>query len=139
MIKQFKTGYEAKTYLYSLKKFYEDRNLKNMESFECKGIEYGYVLEEALNLIGDFKNIDFDELRNYKIIFPEEYQKYLEENEQKLNGSTIKFKLSEEASEKIDEITNYLAEYWKVRLYRAFTVKIVLKYLYLKLIEKKEF
>ena len=108
-------------------------------NFECKGIEYGYVLEEALNLIGDFKNIDFDELRNYKIIFPEEYQKYLEENEQKLNGSTIKFKLSEEASEKIDEITNYLAEYWKVRLYRAFTVKIVLKYLYLKLIEKKEF
>ena len=90
-------------------------------------------------MIGDFKNIDFDELRNYKIIFPEEYQKYLEENEQKLNGSTIKFKLSEEASEKIDEITNYLAEYWKVRLYRAFTVKIVLKYLYLKLIEKKEF
>ena len=78
-------------------------------------------------------------MQNYKIIFPEEYQKYLEENEQKLNGSTIKFKLSEEASEKIDEITNYLAEYWKVRLYRAFTVKIVLKYLYLKLIEKKEF
>ena len=138
MIKQFKTGYEARTYLFALKKYYEDK-LGDLESFEYRGVEYGYILEEAINLIQDCKNINFDELRNYKINFPKMYEEYFVENSKDLEGTTIKFKLSDYACEKIDEITIYLAEYWKIRLYRAFTVKILLKLLYTNIIEGKDF
>lgn len=139
IVKQFRTGYEAKAYLLILKKFYDEENADVFESFETRGVEYGYILNEATKEIGDIDKIDFKKLVEYKSSFSEDYQQYLIENEDKLKGGTIKFKLNTEASDKIDRITHYLSEKWNIRLYRAYSVKILLKFLYLRKIESIEF
>ncbi|WP_062353766.1 hypothetical protein [Bacillus kwashiorkori] len=137
LVKQFRTGYEAKTYLLALKKFYDEENKKRFESFETRGVEYGYILNEATKAIGEIEKVDYKELVERKIVFPKEIKLYLLENEEKLKGGTIKFKLSEDASIKIDQVTQYLSENWNMRLYRAYSVKILLKLLYLIKIENK--
>lgn len=140
LVKQFKTGYEAKSYIAALKKKYEAELLNDMESFENGGIEYGYILQKAIEEMGNnFEVIDLSGLRNYSITFSEELEKYFEENKSLLLGNTVKFKLSKEADEYIDELTGVLSSEFHARIYRAFTVKLLLKNLYLKSYEEKSF
>lgn len=139
LVKQFRTGYEAKSYLLILKKYYDKKNGNQFESFETRGVEYGYILNESTEEIRDIYEIDFKALLEYKIEYSKEDELFLDENQDKLKGGTIKFKLSDEASEKIDQITQMLSDKWNMRLYRAFSVKLILKYLYVLKIEKKDF
>ncbi|GAQ19487.1 phosphate:sodium symporter [Oceanobacillus picturae] len=139
LVKQFRTGYEAKSYLFILKKYYDKKIENQFESFETRGVEYGYILNEATEEIHDIEKIDFKELLEYKIRYSEDDLSFLEENNDKLKGGTIKFKLTDEASDKIDAITQMLSKKWNMRLYRAFSVKLILKYLYVRKIEKKDF
>ena len=66
----------------------------------------------------------------------QEQDVFLNSNNDKLKGGTIKFKLTDDTSELIDKITTTLSEQWNMRLYRAFSVKLMLKYLYIQKIEK---
>ena len=135
-VKQFRTGYEAKCYLILLKNFYSKKIDNQFESFETGGIEYGYILEEAAKEIGEMENLNFRDILDYEITYSEEEQEFLKNNEASLKGGTIKFKLTDETSEFIDKLTVMLTEQWNMRLYRAFSVKLMLKYLYIQKIDK---
>lgn len=139
LVKQFRTGYEAKCYLILLKKKYDEEVEEQFESFETRGVEYGYVLGKATKEIENIELVDFEKLLNHKVEYSDEEIDYLNQNEEKLKGGTIKFKLSDEASEKIDTLTTYLSDKLNMRLYRAFTVKLLLKNLYLRKIQNTHF
>lgn len=136
-VKQFRTGYEAKCYLLILKDYYSKKIDNQFESFETGGIEYGYILDEAAKEIGnDIDNVNFKDVLDHKVVYSQEQDVFLNSNNDKLKGGTIKFKLTDDTSELIDKITTTLSEQWNMRLYRAFSVKLMLKYLYIQKIEK---
>ncbi len=136
-VKQFRTGYEAKCYLIILRDFYRKKIDNQFESFETGGIEYGYILDEAAKEIGDIENINFKDILDYSIVYSKEEMAFLENNEASLKGGTIKFKLTNETSDFIDRLTIMLSDQWNMRLYRAFSVKLMLKYLYIKKMDKE--
>ena len=127
IVKQFKTGREAKEYLLCLKEMFNKENEGNFESFETRGVEYGYILNEAAKQISDFSSVDFVALIEKEVSL-EQFSIFLEANKEKLKGGTIKFKLSDVSNKKIDQLTLYLSNLLKIRVYRAFTVKLLLKY-----------
>ena len=120
-IKQFKTGPEAKFCISKLKEYYE--NDIALESYECKGIEIGFVLHEALNNF-DVESIDIIKLLNFKLEMPNDFPKH---------EKTIKFKLEDEDFEKINFIKDYYSKKLKLRLYPSFAVRVSLKNSYMKI------
>lgn len=128
IIKQFKTGVEAKSYLLCLKMIFDEENRSKFESFETRGVQFGWILNEATRSIDDIYKINWIRLMDYNLDL-KKYSSLLDKNNDRLKGGTIKFKLSDKANKVIDNLTVYLSQLLKQRVYRAFAVKLLLKYL----------
>jgi len=134
VVKQFKVGVEAKKYLLYIQSILgeEFKQEKMSEDFEIK-IEYGYVLNKAVNEAvegtdNDLKKINWKDLLDKKVVYPEGYD-FVKKN---MSGGTIKFKLRDGVSDKIDEATLLISEQLGgIRVYRALAVKLFLKQFFL--------
>lgn len=133
MIKQFKTGKEAKIYLICAQQIldHELRKKHALDESEIGRVEYGFTLNEAVDSVHHINDVNWIEINDINAEIPEAFQSILDENEKILQGSTIKFRLRAHVNERIDQLTILLAEQLGVRVYRALAVKLYLKRFFL--------
>ena len=121
IVKQFLLGYEAKQYLIAIRKLFRKNDFAGDTSVR---IENGFVLNKIIDNT-DIYGVDWESVIKQKITIPES-----EDSEASSVGKTVKFKLSDQAYEKINELVIFLSNGLNMRIYRAYAVKLFLKNYY---------
>lgn len=121
IVKQFLLGYEAKQYLISIRELFRRNDFAGDTSVR---IENGFVLNKIIART-DVYSVDWENVIRQKITIPE-----YEDSEASSAGKTVKFKLSDQSFEKINELMVFLSNALHIRIYRAYAVKLFLKNYY---------
>ena len=121
IVKQFLLGYEAKQYLIAIRELFRKNDFAGDTSVR---IENGFVLNKIIDST-DVYSVDWENVIKQKITIPE-----YEDSEASSVGKTVKFKLSDQSFEKINELVVFLSNALNMRIYRADAVKLVLKNYY---------
>lgn len=121
IVKQFLLGYEAKQYLISIRELFRRNDFAGDTSVR---IENGFVLNKIIART-DVYSVDWENVIRQKITIPE-----CEDSEASSVGKTVKFKLSDQSFEKINELVVFLSNALHIRIYRAYAVKLFLKNYY---------